>query len=352
MDLAALVYTSGSTRRPRGVMLTHGNIVAAATSIADYLELTADDVILNVLPLSFDYGLYQVLLSFKSAGCLVLERAFVYPSTVLDTIARERVTGLPIVPMMAALLLRQDLAGYDISSLRYMTNTGAVLQPAHIEALRARMPHVKIFSMYGLTECKRVSYLPPEEIDRRPTSVGKPMDNVEVYLVAEDGRHLATGVGELAIRGSNVMQGYWGAPDDTARVLKPGRYPGEFVLHSGDIFRIDDEGYMYFLNRTDDVIKSRGQKVSPREVESVLHTVPGVLEAVVLAVSDPVLGEAIKAFVTLDGSCPVTEQQIARYCTSKLEDFMVPRSVEIVQHLPRTSSGKIARRALQLPSQN
>lgn len=352
LNLAALVYTSGSTRRPRGVMLTHGNIVSAAASIADYLELTSDDVILNVLPLSFDYGLYQVLLSCKSGGCLVLERAFVYPSTVLDTIARERVTGLPIVPMMAALLLKQDLTAYDISSLRYISNTGAVLQPSHIEALRARMPHVRIFSMYGLTECKRVSYLAPEEIDRRPTSVGKPMDNVEVYLVAEDGRQLDAGVGELVIRGSNVMQGYWGAPEDTARVLKPGRYPGEFVLYSGDIFRIDEEGYMYFLNRTDDVIKSRGQKVSPREVESVLHAAPGVLEAFVLPIPDPVLGDAIKAYVTLDGSQAVTEQEIVRYCTGNLEDFMVPKSVQIVERLPRTSSGKIARQALRIPETN
>ncbi len=347
VDVAALIYTSGSTGVPKGVTLTHANITSAADSISSYLEITEADVILDALPLSFDYGMYQVLLAFQAGARLILERAFVYPSTVLHLIVCERVTGLPLVPMMAALLLRQDLSAYDLSSLRYLTNTGAVLPTEHVMALRERLPHVKIFKMYGLTECKRVSYLDPADIDRRPDSVGRPMDNVEVYLVDEQGVRLESGLGELVVRGSNIMQGYWRSPEDTARALKPGPYPGEFVLHTGDRFRIDEEGYMYFLSRTDDVIKSRGQKVSPREVEAVLHRLPGVQEAFVTGVRDAVLGEAVKAFVTLDGSRSLSEQDLLWHCAKHLEDFMVPKSVEIVDTLPRTSAGKVARQQLQ-----
>ena len=350
-DLAALVYTSGSTGHPKGVMLTHLNMVAAATSINEYLANTADDVILNVLPLSFDYGLYQVLLAFGAGARLVLERSFAYPSATLERIACERVTGFPIVPMIGALILKHDLDSYDYSSLRYITNTGAALPPTHVEALRTRLPHVRIFSMYGLTECKRVSFLSPEELDRRPTSVGKPMNNVEVYLV-DQGRRIETGIGELVVRGSNVMKGYWRAPEATARVLKPGLLPGEMVLHTGDVFRIDDEGFMYFISRSDDVIKTRGQKVSPREVENVLHAAPGVQEAVVIGVPDPVLGQAVEAFVTLDGRTRVTVQDLLRHCARHLEDFMVPQKVTIVDELPRTSSGKVARAPLKTGTLN
>lgn len=347
LDLAALLYTSGSSGQPKGVMLTHANIVSATLSIHAYLQNTPADVILNVLPLSFDYGLYQVFLAFHASARLVLERSMAYPSLILDLVGRERVTALPIVPMIAALLLRYDFAEYDLSSLRYITNTGAVLPPSHIAAIRTRLPHVRLFSMYGLTECKRVSFLAPEEVDVRPTSVGKPMDNVEVYLVDEEGKRFDTGVGQLVVRGANVMQGYWNAPEETARVLQPGPLPGERVLHSGDLFRIDDEGYLYFQSRLDDVIKSRGQKVSPREIEDVIHALPGVQEVLVVGVPDPVLGEAVKAYVCLEPAASLTAQDILRHCAGHLEDFMVPRSVEIVDSLPRTVSGKAARRALK-----
>ena len=347
VDLAALVYTSGSTGRPKGVMLTHANMVAAATSIDGYLQNTSDDVILDVLPLSFDYGLYQALLAFKVGACLVLERSFAYPGAVLDLLTKERVTALPLVPMMAALLVRQDLASFDLSSLRYITNTGAVLPPAHIESLRASLPNVRIFSMYGLTECKRVSYLPPDRIDSFPTSVGRPMDNVEVYVIDADGNRMSHGVGELVVRGSNVMQGYWRAPEETARALRPGLLPGETVLHTGDVFRIDADGYMYFQSRIDDVIKSRGQKVSPREVENVLHAAPGVCEAIVIGVPDPIVGEAVKGYVTLESGASTTVADILHYCSKHLEDFMVPQSVDVVAELPHNASGKLARRALQ-----
>lgn len=347
LDLAALIYTSGSTGRPKGVMLTHANIVAATSSINSYLQNSSDDAILDVLPLSFDYGLYQLFLAFQSGARVVLERSFAFPTLMLEAMARERITALPIVPMIAALLLKHELGSYDLGSLRYITNTGAALPPVHIAALREQLPQVRIYSMYGLTECKRVSYLPPSEIDVRPGSVGKPMDNVEVYLIDQDGREAQSGVGELVVRGPNVMQGYWRAEEATTQVLRTGPVPGEHVLHTGDIFRIDADGWMYFQSRTDDVIKSRGQKVSPREIENVLHAVPGVCEAVVVGESDPVVGEALKAYVALRAGATTTEQDILLHCSRFLEDFMVPRSVEIVDALPHTTSGKLARRALQ-----
>jgi acyl-CoA synthetase (AMP-forming)/AMP-acid ligase II len=205
--------------------------------------------------------------------------------------------------------------------------------------------------MYGLTECKRVSFLDPAEIDRRADSVGKPMDNVEVFLLDEAGQRLESGVGELVVRGSNVMQGYWGAPEATDEVLKPGPIPGERVLHTGDIFRIDDEGFMYFLNRIDDVIKCRGQKVSPKEVENAVLKLPGIHEVFVTGVPDSLGGAAVKAFVTLEPGAVLTRQDVQLHCTKHLEDFMVPRFIDIVAELPRTTSGKVSGAALkQSPS--
>ena len=348
LDLAALIYTSGSTGAPKGVMLSHANIAAATTSINQYLQNTNEDVILDVLPLSFDYGLYQLFLAFQSGASVVLERSFVYPTLMLELIARERVTALPIVPMIAALLQRHDLDGYDLSSLRYITNTGAPLPPAHIASLRKRLPHVRIFSMYGLTECKRVSFLPPCEIDCRPTSVGKPMENVEVYVADDQGRLARSGEGELVIRGSNVMQGYWRAPEETAKVLKPGTIPGQKLLFSGDLFHIDADGFMYFLGRRDDVIKSRGQRVSPKEVENVLYEIPGITGVAVVGTEDPVLGNAVKVFLCVDSGVTISRRDVLRHCARRLEDFMVPKYVEFVQSLPRTDSGKILRRALAI----
>ncbi len=347
VDLAALIYTSGSTGRPKGVMLTHLNIVSAATSITSYLENTADDIILNVLPLSFDYGLYQVLMAFKMGATIVLERSFTYPYAVIDLLIREKVTGLPVVPTICAILLQLDLSKYSFPALRYITNTAAVLPAEHIGRLRRLFPHVKIYSMYGLTECKRVSYLPPDQVDIRPDSVGRGMPNEEVYLVDNDGRRLPNGsTGELVVRGSNVMKGYWELPEETARMLKPGPLPGESVLYTGDLFRTDDEGYLYFIGRKDDIIKSRGEKVSPREVEDVLHGIPGVAEAAVVGVPDTILGQAIKAFVRVQEGAELTGQDVLRHCAQRMEDFMVPKYVEFRETLPKSANGKIDKKAL------
>jgi acyl-CoA synthetase (AMP-forming)/AMP-acid ligase II len=347
IDLAALIYTSGSTGNPKAVMLTHLNICSAATSITTYLENGPEDVILNVLPLSFDYGLYQVLMAFLAGGTVILERGFTYPKAVLDRIAEERVTGFPIIPTMSALMLQMDLSAFDFSSLRYITNTAAALPVSHITRLRKLLPHVRLFSMYGLTECKRVSYLPPEEIDRRPGSVGKAMPNEEVYIVDEAGNAVGPGiVGELVVRGSNVMLGYWKRPEETERALRPGCLPGERVLHTGDLFRMDEDGFLYFVGRKDDIIKCRGEKVSPKEVENAIAQIEGVAEAAVFGVPDPILGQAIKAVVRICTGAKLSGQDVLRCCAGRLESYMVPKYVEIRSELPRTANGKIDKRAL------
>jgi long-chain acyl-CoA synthetase len=347
LDLAALIYTSGSTGRPKGVMLTHLNIVSAATSITTYLENTSEDTVLNVLPLSFDYGLYQVLMMFKVGGRVILEPSFNYPFQLVRRLIDEQVTGLPIVPTIGATLLEFDLSKYQFPSLRYITNTAAALPTRHIMELRRLFPNVKIYSMYGLTECKRVSYLPPDQIDIRPTSVGRGMPNEEVYIVDEQDRRVGPGViGELVIRGSNVMKGYWELPEETAKTLRPGPLPGEKVLYSGDLFRADDHDYLYFVGRKDDIIKSRGEKVSPREIEDVIYGVDGVVEVAVVGVPDPVLGNVIKAIVSLRPGACITQNDILRRCREKLEDFMIPKVVEFQASLPKTDSGKISKRMI------
>lgn len=347
IDLAALIYTSGSTGNPKGVMLTHLNMVSAATSITTYLENRSDDIILNVLPLSFDYGLYQVLMGFKIGGTVVLEKSFTYPHAVLELIVREKVTGFPLVPTMAAILLEMDLSKYDFSALRYLTNTAAALPVEHIKRLRTQFPGARLFSMYGLTECKRVSYLPPDQLDIRPNSVGRGMPNEEVYIVNDEGQRVGPGVvGELVVRGANVMKGYWELPQETANKLKPGPLPSEMVLHTGDLFTSDDEGYLYFVGRKDDIIKSRGEKVSPREVENVISSHPAVAEVAVIGLPDAILGQAIKALVVLRGGSPATPKEIQRHCAQHLEDFMVPQVVELRESLPRTGNGKVNKREL------
>jgi len=347
IDLAALIYTSGSTGRPKGVMMTHLNIVSAATSITTYLENSADDIVLNVLPLSFDYGLYQLLMMFKVGGTLVLLNSFAFPHLVLQKIANEGVTGFPIVPTISATLLQMNLARYSFPALRYITNTAAALPVDHIRKLRALFPHVRIYSMYGLTECKRVSYLPADQIDVRPGSVGRGMPNEEVYIVDPEGNRVVPGaVGELVIRGSNVMKGYWELPEETDRCLRPGPLPGERVLYSGDLFYADPEGYLYFVGRRDDIIKTRGEKVSPREVEDAIYSLETVAEAAVIGIPDPILGSAIKALVVPKQGSFITAQDVLRHCSTKLEDFMVPKIIEFRPSLPRTDSGKVNKRAL------
>ena len=346
-DLAALVYTSGSTGEPKGVMLTHRNMRAAAASIGTYLGLVPDDVLLCVLPLAFDYGLYQMILAAQVGARLILERSFAWPAQVLQTVVDEGVTCFPGVPTLFAVLAELKERSFDLSGVRMVTNTAAALPVKHIHSIKEIFPAARVFSMYGLTECKRCTYLPPEDLERKPTSVGVAIPNTELWIVDErDNRLGPNQVGQLVIRGATVMRGYWGKPEATARKLRPGPLPGEMVLYTGDYCRLDEEGYLYFVARMDDVIKSRGEKVAPKDVENAIVGIEGVREAAVIGVPDEVLGQAVKAFVLLERDARLTERDIVRECQKRLESFMVPKHVAIVTELPRTTTGKIRKTGL------
>jgi amino acid adenylation domain-containing protein len=349
-DLAAIVYTSGSTGDPKGVMLTHANMLFASWSISTYLGMVEDDVVINVLPMAFDYGLYQMLLTFRVGGRLVLERSFAFPAQILKRVGEERVTGFPIVPTISAMMAEmKSLEAFDFSSVRFVTNTAAALPVTHITMLREIFPRAKVFSMYGLTECKRCTYLPPEELDRRPTSVGIAIPGTELWIVDEHGNRVGPGVvGQLVIRGPSVMKGYWEKPEQTEKRLKPGPLPNEMVLYTGDYCRLDEEGFLYFVSRMDDIIKSRGEKVSPKEVENAIYAIDGVKECAVIGVPDAILGQAVKAFVVMkegeEGK--YSDRDIIKRCSATLESFMVPKHVVFVPELPKTTTGKIKKTGL------
>jgi acyl-CoA synthetase (AMP-forming)/AMP-acid ligase II len=346
VDLACLIYTSGSTGEPKGVMSDHSNVVFAASSIIEYLGNVEDDIILNVLPLSFDYGLYQLLMAFKFGGTLVLENSFAFPPLILEKLEQEKVTGFPGVPTVFSMLLDLEIQRERLPRLRYLTNTAAALSPRQVERIREKFYWAKLYSMYGLTETKRTLYLPPEQLEQRPGSVGIAIPGTEVWIEDAEGNRLGAGqTGELVVRGRHVMRGYWGEPDLSAQRFRPGPIPGERLCYTGDYFRMDEEGYLYFVGRKDEMIKSRGEKVSPKEVENVLCSIEGVKEAAVIGVADALLGQAVKAYVVADAAV-VSRETVMAYCREKLEDFMAPREVEFVEELPKTASGKVDRRRL------
>jgi amino acid adenylation domain-containing protein len=352
LDLAALLYTSGSTGHPKGVMLAHKNVLAAIDSIVEYLGNREEDVLFNVLPLSFGYGLTQLFAAIQVGARFVAEKGIVFPAATLGKMAEEKATGFAMVPTIAAVLLGLDLSQFDLASLRYVTNAGAGLPVAYAKKFREALPKVDLVCMYGQTECFRVSYLDAKEVDRKMGSVGKGIPNQEHLVVDDQGRPVPPGTpGELIVRGSHVMKGYWGMPEESAKKLAPVAAFGPVggldpVLHTGDLFRTDDEGYLYFVSRKDDIIKAKGEKVSPREVEDVLHQMEGVAEAAVVGVPDPVFGEAVKAVVVLKEGVTLDARKVQLHCSKNLEDYMVPTLVEFRDAMPKNDHGKIDKREL------
>jgi acyl-CoA synthetase (AMP-forming)/AMP-acid ligase II len=345
LDLACLIYTSGTTGEPKGVMCDHSNMTFVSDSVIEYLRNTATDIVLNVLPLSFSYGLYQLLMTFRFGGTLVLEKSFAYPASILKMIEEEKVTGFPGVPTVFAMLVQLDISTFDLSSLRYMTNAAAALPPSHIQELRRKLPGTAFYAMYGLTEAKRALYLPPEWLEQKPGSVGIAIPGTEVWLEDESGHRLGPhAVGELVVRGRHVMRGYWGDPALTAERFRPDRVPGERLCYTGDLFRMDEEGCMYFVSRKDDVIKVRGEKVAPTEVEHVLCRLEGVVEAAAIGIPDAMLGQAIKAVVVTTKD--LSTKDVLAHCRAHLEEFMVPKWVEFRAALPKSPSGKIKKQEL------
>jgi amino acid adenylation domain-containing protein len=348
-DLATIIYTSGSTGEPKGIMSSHIEMISAARSIITFFNNTPDDVILNVLPLSFDYGLYQVIMCFMFGGTIVLGRSMLFPIELVKTIEYEKVTGFPIVPTLLVLLLKMEsLKSRNFSSLRYISNTGDTLSVDNIKAFRKLFPGIKIYSMFGLTECKRIAYLLPEYIDQKPGSVGKAMPNCEVFIVNDHGSLAKPNeVGELVVRGSNVMRGYWNAKELTKKVYRDGLYQCERLLYTGDNFYQDEDGFLYFIGRKDDMIKTKGERVSPKEIENILCSMEGVNEAAVIGVPDEILGQAVKAYIVKSPESQINEKDVLRYCSQNIELFMIPKYVVFLVSLPKSPNGKIDKKTLK-----
>lgn len=349
VDLAAIIYTSGSTGVPKGVTLTHRNVTFVADSIIEYLEIGEEDRILCVLPLSFGYGLFHLLMCVRVGGTLVLEPGFAFAGRILSVLAEQRITGLPGVPTVWAILTAGESAEPpSLPDLRFITNAGAALSEGMAAEVRRTFPGARLYPMYGLTECLRVCYLPPEDLDRKPGSVGIAIPGTEAWVADEDGTRLGPGeVGELMVRGSHVMQGYWNDPEATAERLRPGRWPWERTLATGDLFRTDEDGYLFWAGRRDDMIKSRGEKVMPREVEDVVLGVAGVADAVVTGAPDRILGQAIHVHVAPRPGEDLDAGTIRRACAEQLESHKVPKKVHLHEEMPKTPNGKVDRAALR-----
>jgi acyl-CoA synthetase (AMP-forming)/AMP-acid ligase II len=329
-------------------MHTHQSMLFAAVSLIEYLRLGVDDRILCALPLAFDYGLYQLLMTVQLGATLVLERSFTYPAQVFARMAEFGVTVFPGVPTIFAMLLsahrREKLR---FSGVTRVTNTAAALPDEQALRLREIFPDALIYKMYGLTECKRVCYLEPELLEAKPGSVGKAIPGTEVFLRSAEGEPVPAGeTGILHVRGPHLMLGYWNRPELSAQMLKPGPLPGERVLCTHDHFRMDADGFLYFVGRSDDIIKTRGEKVSPVEVENALHAIDGIREAAVVGVPDELLGQAIRAYVVLEPGAELSPGQIRAHCLKRLENFMVPQQVVPCLELPRTATGKVSKNLL------
>ncbi|MCE9671613.1 acyl--CoA ligase [Myxococcus stipitatus] len=348
VDPVCLVYTSGSTGAPRGVTLSHDNILFVVAAIQARLQYTREDVVGVFLPLSFDYGLYQVFLAAQVGATVFVGGAELAGPALVTTLERQRVTVLPGVPtLFAALLKLLERRGAGGLRLRALTNTGAHLPSGHVALLRQRLPGVAVFPMYGLTECKRVSILLPEEVEAHPGSVGRALPGTEAMILDEEGRELPPGeVGELVIQGRHVALGYWGAPEETA--LRYRLHPRGLgrVLYSGDLFRMDAEGFLQFVGRKDFLLKRRGFRLHPLEIEDVACALPGVAEAGVVQEAD---SDRLHLFVTATGgpdAPPGREAGVLDALASRLEAHKVPDRVHWVPELPRTPNGKLDRAAL------
>jgi acyl-CoA ligase (AMP-forming) (exosortase A-associated) len=356
-DLAAILYTSGSTGKPKGVMLTHAQIRAGSSIVSSYLGITDAERILAVLPFSFDAGMNQLMTAFEQGATLiVLATTFSLARDIVRTLAKERVTGLAGVPTVWSHLAQpsSSLAKTPLPHLRYITNTGGAMPQNVLATLRRALPTTKVVLMYGLTEAFRSTYLPPEELDRRPTSMGKAIPNTEILVINEAGKLCGPDeVGELVHRGPTVSLGYWGQPELTDRVLRPHPFlppelrSDEKVCYSGDLVKMDEDGFLYFVGRRDTLIKSSGFRISPTEPEEILFQSGKVREAAVIGIPDEVLGQSIKAFVVpADGQSPTVEE-LLEFCATRMPSYMVPKAIEIVATLPKTPSGKVDYPALR-----
>lgn len=346
-DLAAILYTSGSTGAPKGVMLSHANLIAGTRIVRTYLSITPEDRLLSVLPFSFDYGLNQ-LLTVVEQGATIALFSFQMGDQIVRELARHQITGLAGVPTIWAILTKAapSLARTPLPHLRYITNSGGAVPEATVRRLRDILPATQIFLMYGLTEAFRSTYLPPAEIDRRPTSIGKAIPECEVFPLTTDGRRAKPGEpGILVHRGPTVSLGYWRRPEETARVLRPNplRAPvegGEIVCWSGDLVFEDEEGFLYFVGRQDAMIKSAGYRISPTEVEDALMLSGAFRQVAAIGLPDEWLGQRLMA-VAVGQQNGIDIEAVLRQLAEKLPSHMVPSRIELVPELPVTPNGKV-----------
>ncbi|MBB3193494.1 acyl-CoA ligase (AMP-forming), exosortase A system-associated [Roseateles terrae] len=357
-DMVAILYTSGSTGRPKGVVLSHRNMVAGAKSVASYLGNRADDRLLAALPLSFDAGFSQLTTAFHSGASVTLLN-YLMPRDVLKALERDRITGLTAVPPLYIQLTQLEWPAAINEHLRYFANTGGRMPRETLGLLRQRLPSAQPFLMYGLTEAFRSTYLPPEEVDRRPDSIGKAIPNAEILVLREDGTPCAPDEpGELVHRGALVGMGYWNDAEKTAERYKllpagtPGREAGlqlpEYAVFSGDTVRMDAEGFLYFIGRRDEMIKTSGYRVSPTEVEEILYATQLVGECVAFGVDHASLGQAIQVIATPPaGRDALDTQALLAACRARMPAYMMPAGVHARSGpLPRNPNGKIDRKLL------
>jgi acyl-CoA ligase (AMP-forming) (exosortase A-associated) len=351
-DPVALLYTSGSTGKPKGVVLSHRNVVAGAASVSRYLDNDETDRLLAVLPFSFDYGFSQLTTAFMTGASVVL-MDYLLPRDIVRAIERHAVTGLAAVPPLWIQLAELDWPEAAVASLRYITNSGGAMPQTVLAKLRARLPKSSVYLMYGLTEAFRSTYLPPEQVDVRPTSMGKAIPNAEVLVLRPDGSECAPGEpGELVHRGALVSLGYWNDPERTRERFRPltraadGVPLSEMAVWSGDTVVRDEDGYLYFVGRRDEMIKTSGYRVSPTEIEEVVYGTGLVVEAVAVGVPHAVLGKAIVVVAVPAETGAIPTEALLEACRQTLPGYMVPSHIDWRESLPRNANGKIDRPTL------
>lgn len=343
-DLAYLIYTSGSTGKAKGVRVTHRSCLFTIHSGIEFLGLVSEDVHVSPLPLSFSPGINQLFQTLRAGATLVLEKSFAFPTFTLQHMQTERATGFAAVPTILAMLLQYDLSRYDLRSLRYITTIGAALPPTISQKVRLTFPEVALFSTYGMAEASYSLGLPPNYIDALPTSVGRPFPGTQAWIVDEAGNRVPPGeIGELVLRGGHVRSGYWNASESMAKRFRPAEIPGELLCYTGDMFRMDEQGFFYFVGRGDEIIKSGAKKIALKEIEYVLYQLDGVLDAAAIGIPDPLLGTAVKAFVlpAARNGKTLTVEKIQMHCRQHLEPYKVPSEIVMLDHFPKTPSGKI-----------
>ena len=342
--LASIIYTSGTTGKPKGVMLSHRNLVSNSASIIRYLQLTSSDSVMVILPFYYSYGNSLLTTHLMSGATLVIDNRFLYPNMVLETMEAEKVTGFAGVPSHFAILLRKSaLKSFTLTHLRYVTQAGGAMAPALIKEFTEAVPHAAFFVMYGQTEASaRLSYLEPAYVKEKTGSIGKAIPGVELLVLNEQGEKMKPGeTGEIVAAGPNVMMGYWKSPEETTRVLRDNR------LYTGDLARIDSDGFLFIISRKKDMIKSGANRISPLEIEEVVCQLKEVLECSAVGIPDELLGESIMLFVVLAEGSSLSKNDILLHCRQNLAVYKMPKYLEFVPSLPKTSSGKVKREELK-----